>query len=139
MNRTSRVVITFVGLQAAYSGLSRACSCMPIEASTAELLDDYPMVFVGEAGRTRKELRGCNSSARIGHTRFEVVGAFKGVEQGEQVVIEHVLMGASCGLEFEPGESYLLFTDGSTNLCAPGGPVDAWQDDIEELRTLTGE
>ncbi len=136
MRLVTRTLATFLFLQTTWSALAWACSCVQLAGDGVTLMEDYDEVFLGEAGRTRKELGNCGSSMREGTTRFEVIEGFKGVEDGDTLSVDHVIMGASCGVEFEPGEVYLVYAyDGRTNLCAPGGHEDntlGWLEDLRE-------
>lgn len=134
----ARVLLALGALHLGQAAVAWACSCTPdaMEVSAATL-DDYDQVFVGTARSTRGW--SCQPSAEH-TTRFEVTEAFQGVEEGEVVKVEHRLDGASCGMEFERGESYLVTArEGSVSLCSPTWLAAESQDDIERLRDLVAD
>ena len=129
MPMPARVLVALGAVSAVEHAVAWACSCVQI-TDVVETAAQYAQVFVGEVKHAG--VGGCDGRAR---TRFEVVEAFKGVEEGETVKVEHAVDGAACGLLFDDGEQYLVFASrGETNLCAPGGQVQDVQDWIDDLR-----
>lgn len=142
MHIAIRVPLTFLGLQAAWSGIAWACSCLEDAfredpAAAAESLD---IVFVGEVVVAEEEVSGgCGGSSGdssgggvVGSAdpvlvSFEVTEALKGTEVGEVFELTTAREGASCGLDAVEGDLWLVGLDAGQAeyyLCDPGGPLD---------------
>ena len=107
-----------------------ACSCAGVPTAE-EQLRSSDAVFWGEA--VSVEERGFASSAPpfLGPVVFDVKESWKGVSD-ERVVVHGQGMEASCGLDFDRGETYLVFAyyvgkggDGplGTDLCTATGAL----------------
>ncbi|MCB9780403.1 MAG: hypothetical protein H6742_17695 [Alphaproteobacteria bacterium] len=128
-----RVLLALLAVHAADRAVAWACSCAPVDDPVAAM-DDYDEVFVGRAEGTGF---GCGQADVT--TRFEVVEAFKGVDVGDTVQVEHGTQSASCGLTYDRGATYLVFAAGGfSNLCSPGGPAMLEADTVQALRDATG-
>lgn len=141
LRRPLRMVGTFVALNLGWSGIVWACSCALPETAT-EKLDASNAVFLGTVESSRPI--GCHffvqSSMDQTKTKFTVTEGFKSASDGETVEILHATEGASCGVEFNEGESWLIFAredgDGglTTGLCDGNGLEADAADDLTELR-----
>lgn len=124
-----RVLLALGTVTALQQAAAWACSCLAVTDVVAAA-DDYDEVFVGEVRGTGGG--GCDSRTV---TRFEVVEAFKGVDDGDRVAVEHSVQGSACGLTYDKGELYLVFArGGETGLCDPGGLAGDASREIDELR-----
>ena len=95
-----------------YAGGAHACSC-DVTGSTEEALRRATAVFSGEVkeiGELPQEGEGLTSP--LAPVTFDVKAAWKGVS-GESVVVHGQGPGVSCGLDFERGETYLVFAGGT--------------------------
>jgi hypothetical protein len=137
MRTLFRVVGGFAVLQALSSGVAWAvCSCEGGTGTPEDRLESYDSVFVGRVVKGRPW--GCGTD--LGHTtHFEVTEAFKGVEVGDQVEVFHDTNSDECGLTFARSTPHLVYTNGTIDLCDPGGPIDETDREIEDLRDLTGQ
>lgn len=136
-----RMLWTFLALDLAWSGIVWACSCdLPEPASVR--LDASDAVFLGTVERNRS--LGCQvfvqSSMDQTETRFTVEEGFKAAAEGDTIEIVHGTSGASCGVVFQEGESWLVFAraneDGrlTTALCDGNNLEGDAQDDLAALR-----
>lgn len=136
MSLLRRVAWTFLVTQTIASGVAWACKCRGDGYSPEDQLAANAQVFVGNA--ISGPSGGCGGEPVV--YTLTVTEAFKGVELGEEVAITTEADGASCGVEFEVGEAWLVYTeDGTYGLCDPGGPAAARSDDIEALRAAAGD
>lgn len=99
-----------------YAGGAHACSCMG-GWSTEEEFRRSTAVFSGEVVEVEELPTGewdltDPGMLPLGPVTFDVNAAWKGVE-GNSVVVSGQGPGASCGLDFERGETYLVFAGGS--------------------------
>ena len=99
-----------------YAGGAHACSCAG-GGSTEEEFRRSTAVFSGEVvevGESPMEQSGPMDPGMpyLAPVTFDVNAAWKGVE-GNSVVVHGQGPGASCGLNFERGETYLVFAGGS--------------------------
>ena len=95
-----------------YAAGAHACSCAGT-GSTEEALRRATAVFSGEVkeiGELPQEGEGL--TPYLVPVTFDVKAAWKGVS-GESVVVHGQGPGASCGLDFERGEMYLVFAGGT--------------------------
>ena len=95
-----------------YAAGAHACSCAGT-GSTEEALRRATAVFSGEVreiGDLPQEGEGLTPS--LAPVTFDVKAAWKGVS-GESVVVHGQGPGPSCGLDFERGETYLVFAGGT--------------------------
>ncbi|HJN76582.1 MAG TPA: hypothetical protein QGF58_21815 [Myxococcota bacterium] len=130
MKSVLRVALSFSFL---YSGVSYAvCSCPGGTGSPEDRLETYDKVFVG--AKTKGRPWGCGSE-RSHTTVFLVTEVFKGVELGEEVTVLHDTNTDECGRRYANTE-HLVYTDGETTLCDPGGAVFESEAEIEDLRDL---
>lgn len=130
----ARVLLTLSALHLVQRGVAWACSCAT--STPQESWETADQVFVGTARGTSWS---CDRWADH-RSSFEVTEAFLGVEEGEMVTVQHSLDGASCGMEFEAGESYLVVAyEGSTNLCTLTGPAGETQASIDQFRQLAAD
>ena len=133
MNALCRGALTFLGLQAMMMAVAYACSCGLDDYDPLEIMAGSDQVFVGTvvSGPRVGIFSGCD---RVSY-RLEVTEAFKGVEVGDTVTLSTARDGASCGIEFGEGESWLIYSiDGRYGLCEPGGPARGAEDELEILR-----
>ena len=86
---------------------ARACSCAG-GFSVQEELRDSDAVFWGEAVGVEEQGSTSSTPPFLGPVTFEVRGSWKGASQ-EQVVVHGQGHEASCGLDFDEGETYLVF------------------------------
>lgn len=96
------------------AGGARACSCAGT-SSTDEALRTSDAVFSGEVAEVRAggeipidEAGGSGPAAFLDPVAFEVKESWKGVSEASVVVRGHG-PEASCGLDFDEGETYLVF------------------------------
>ncbi|QIN84165.1 hypothetical protein GBA63_17060 [Rubrobacter tropicus] len=103
--------LTALGARPAY-----ACSCA-LSESTEEAFRSSDAVFAGEVvkiGELPMEREGTTTLMMpyLAPVTFDVKGAWKGVAD-DPVVVHGQGPGASCGLDFERGETYLVFAGGA--------------------------
>lgn len=103
--------LTALGARPAY-----ACSCA-MAGSVEEAFRSSDAVFSGEVleiGSPTPEQDGVATRVRpyLAPVTFDVQDAWKGVS-GESAVVYGQGPGASCGLDFERGETYLVFAYGA--------------------------
>ena len=99
-----------------YAGEAHACSCAGT-GSTEEALRRSTAVFSGEVveveGPSMEQVEPTDlGMPLLGPVTFDVKAAWKGVS-GASVVVRGQGPGASCGLDFERGETYLVFAGGT--------------------------
>lgn len=107
-----------------------ACSCAISENAVQEM-NIRDAVFLGEV-TVVKEVE--NWSAE---TTFKVKNVYKG-EIEEFVTLRHGLPSPSCGISFEPGETYLVFAYNesdylSTNKCTLTKKISEATKEIEQI------
>jgi hypothetical protein len=120
-----------------------ALTCEPPPATVEERIAGHDLIFVGTAWRVS---RGCGghpgvpSAFRGVPWEFDVSEGFVGVETGETQLI-----GSSEEWSvLEEGATYLVYSefaelsDGTRwanwGTCEVGGPVEAWEEDLQVLR-----
>jgi hypothetical protein len=99
-----------------YAGEAHACSCAGT-GSTEEALRRSTAVFSGEVVEVEEpsmeQVEPTDPGMPLlGPVTFDVKAAWKGVS-GESVVVHGQGPGAGCGLDFERGETYLVFAGGT--------------------------
>lgn len=99
-----------------HAGEAHACSCAGT-GSTEEALRRSTVVFSGEVVEVEEPSMEQVEPADpemplLGPVTFHVKAAWKGVS-GESMVVHGQGPGASCGLDFERGETYLVFAGGT--------------------------
>lgn len=116
-----------------------ACSCVGGDAK--EKLERSVAVFVGKVidkGGTKKFQHG-----QLREYTFDVDRAWKGVNSSQMTIYSYDGSEASCGFEFEKGQSYLVYSyqdkDNTlqTNLCSGNILVSKATGDIEQLGSGT--
>jgi len=109
---------------------ARACSCTG-GFSVQEELRDSDAVFWGEAVSVEKQGSTSSTPPFLGPVTFEVRESWKGASR-ERVIVHGQGLGASCGLDFDTGKTYLVFAyhvgkggDGplETGLCTSTAPL----------------
>ncbi|MCS6800210.1 MAG: hypothetical protein NZ898_17100 [Myxococcota bacterium] len=106
----------------------RACSC--VARTDEQYFQDADAVFEGHVLRLERR-----PDVLLVHLR--VVRAWKGIDV-EQVVVRTAPAGSICGLEVEPGRSYLVYADGapgslSASLCGGTRPIEHAGDALRQL------
>ncbi|MBA3425334.1 MAG: hypothetical protein H0U04_12535 [Rubrobacter sp.] len=129
------------------TGVAHACSCAGVP-SAEEGLRTSDAVFWGEATNVEGQDLSPDSNpdlgpvAFLGPVTFKVKEYWKG-DVPESVVVLGQGMGASCGLDFDKGKSYLVFAYRSgdtgdaplgTDLCSATGPLT----DVEAAPRVLG-
>ena len=118
---SSAVVLRVLGVMGAlhlvHTSAAVACSC---DSGISREAADYDMVFLGEA--LKGGPKGCALGDDSDGTLFLVKEAFVGVEEGQEVWIDHDEDQSMCGIALAPGDKYLVYsTGGATGGCLPGG------------------
>lgn len=119
----------------AVHGVAWACTCLeppPVDEAFAE----SPMVFYGEVDVVGSSPLSCGFAHRS--VRMTVVQAFKGVEDGESVVVQTNQGNGSCGLDLQRGEHWLLYSFGDdfVGLCGRSRIAAAGDPEFDELEAL---
>ncbi|MFN7142659.1 MAG: hypothetical protein ACK4YP_02705 [Myxococcota bacterium] len=138
MHISARVAVTLLLSQAVASTVAWACSCEPITSTPAKLRDEHDRVFVGTVVDGPRGSGGCGGTVSsvdpLTYT-LKVTEAFEGVEVGDDVELTTARDDASCGVGFEVGSEWLIYTSTDTYmLCDPGGRAEDHAADIEALR-----
>lgn len=132
-------IILLLGLLTLPEDRTYACSC--VGGSTEEKLDRSTAVFAGkviEKGGTKKSQFG-----GLREYTFDVHMAWKGVQSNIIKIFSYDGKEASCGFEFNEGESYLVYSyldkDNllQTNLCSGNSPISQAENEIKQLGTGT--
>ena len=136
-----RTFFSFSVLGLAVHGVAWACSCAMITSSPEELFQDNNVVFYGEVLSVVEPISlGCSgvqSSADPIDVQFEVIEGYKGADDGETLKFTTARGGASCGVAFEEGETWLIYTSSDNlNLCDPSVRVEDDDADLDVLREL---
>jgi len=135
-----RMITSFLVLEIAVHGVAWACSCAQDMRTPEERFHDNDVVFYGEVLSVREPLAsGCGgtvSTADPMNVRFEVAEGFKGAEAGDEIQLQTAREDASCGVDFQEGEVWLIYTsDEWLGLC---DPIAQLADDDPELDALRG-
>jgi hypothetical protein len=131
------VGVLVVGVQ---SARAFACSCVGGDYDPVAERDAHAMVFYGHVLEVRSPTgpRGCGKATldeKQMHVDLEVIEAFKGVDVGDTVTVGTNRDDAMCGVDFHVGESWLVYTDGTTYaLCDPGGQISSEDAELDALR-----
>lgn len=106
-----RILLGTLVLTALVHGAAWACSCVASGYGTADMVDDFDLVVWGEVLSVRSAFVGCGprSSMDPVNVRIEVIDGFAGVSAGDVVTVHTPSSGASCGIEFQPGSTWLIF------------------------------
>lgn len=119
---------------------AHACTCINIPGAE-EGLRTSDAVFAGEATDIEADYLAPGNGPPLGRVVFDVTESWKGVPE-EPVVAYGQGPGASCGLDFDEGKSYLVYAyrtgDGpddhlETNLCTATKPLSEARDDLRVL------
>lgn len=123
-----------------------ACSCVGVP-NAEEALRSSDAVFWGEAVGIERQNVTSSAPPFLGQVTFDVREVWKGVSD-ERVVVYGQGMEASCGLDFDKGETYLVFAyhvgkggDGplETGLCTATGALPNVEAAPAALGPPTGE
>ncbi|MGI0090021.1 MAG: hypothetical protein ACREAF_06730, partial [Nitrosopumilaceae archaeon] len=114
---------------------AHACSCVA-PAPPKESLEKSDAVFLGRVVEIKKDLSNIVSSAQLIPVKFEVQRVWKGPAE-KTITVSTALSSASCGYEFQEGETYLVYAYGKeslqTGLCTR---TQLFVDVYEDLRAL---
>ena len=119
---------------------AHACTCAPL-GPLEEHLRTSDAVFSGEVMGIDENDLSPGPGPRLGKVTFDVSDVWKGVSE-EPVAVYGQGPGASCGIDFEEGESYLVYAyrsngDGGnllqTDLCNGTKPLGAAERDLRVL------
>jgi hypothetical protein len=119
---------------------ARACTCASLEP-LEEHLRTSDAVFSGEVVGIDENDLSPGVGPSLGKVTFDVSDVWKGVSE-ESVAVYGQGPEASCGIDFEKGESYLVYAyrsngDGAhpleTDLCNATKPLEAAQGDVRVL------
>jgi hypothetical protein len=106
------------------------------------MVDEFDLVVWGEVLTVRDPLLGCfsNTSMDPVNVRIEVIEGFAGAEAGDVVTVQTPSSGASCGVDFQPGDTWLIFAmkDGNVSLCGPSRETGEDDSTLVELRESQG-
>ena len=129
--RTAALSIGLVGLT---HGIAWACSCASVGELPGELTEDDLVVFA-EVVSVQAPFTGCvMSSADEMTVQLDVIEGFHGASDGERITVTTARSGASCGVAFEAGETWLVHAfDGHVSLC--GGSLQLNEGD-EQLELI---
>ena len=126
-------------LLAGTSNLRNAHACSCISLPLEKHLRTSDAVFSGEVVGIDENDLSPGAGPRLGKVAFDVSDVWKGVSE-ESVAVYGQGPEASCGLNFEEGESYLVFAHRSnedgpleTNLCDATKLLAAAEDDLRVL------
>lgn len=92
-----------------FPAAGRACECL-IPIDLARQINKHEQIFIGR-------VLSKNASAYPLEYQFEVLKSWKGVSE-KQLRIVSGLGGADCGMDFEPGQEYIVYADAQqTSYC----------------------
>ena len=127
------------------AGPAYTCSCAETR-SVEETLQKSSAVFSGKATKVKEfspeSPEAGDALLGLGPVTFEIQEAWKGVS-GKSVVVYGQGPGASCGIDFERGETYLVYayrSDGDlgTDFCGRTKPLSYAGSDVSELNATRG-
>jgi hypothetical protein len=126
-------------------GASKAHACTCALVSTERQIKTSDAVFSGEVVSIEPGERAANvSPPSLGLVTFEVEDSWKGALEGAVDVYGHG-PGASCGIKFDEGKSYLVYARRSgggdtlqTGLCDSTKPLEQAEDDLRLLGSPGG-
>ena len=128
-------------LLAGTSNLRNAHACSCISVPLEEHLRTSDAVFSGEVVGIDENDLSPGAGPQLGKVTFDVSGVWKGASE-EPVAVYGQGPEASCGIDFEEGESYLVYAyrsngDGTnplqTDLCNATKPLAAAERDLRVL------
>lgn len=133
----ARPAALFIALELAVHGIAWACSCAE-PGSVAEEAAASDLVVFGEVVSVREPGLGCSqSSADPVQVRIDVLEGFVGAAAGDEVEVETAREGASCGVGFEEGQTWLVYAQGgSASLCSRTRRAEAGDPELVELADL---
>lgn len=123
-----------------YAGTAHACSCAETR-DVGETFDRSAAVFSGKV--VKAEEKPPDEGGRfLGPVTFEVEKVWKGASENNAVVYGQG-PEVSCGIDFEKGETYLVYayrTDGrlATDYCGRTQPLSSAGTDVGELNAARG-
>ncbi len=127
------------------AGPAHACSCAETR-SVKETLEKSSAVFSGEVTKVKEfspeSPEAGDALLGLGPVTFEIQEAWKGVS-GNSVVVYGQGPGASCGIDFERGETYLVYAyrtggDLGTDFCGRTKLLSYAGSDVSELNATRG-
>lgn len=116
-----------------------ACSCAPISVS-----DSYAKMAAIFEGTVIDVKRATSSHYSPKIITLKVTNKYKGLDSEQEVVVRTAGMSASCGSQFDIGNTYLVYAyrnrSGSleTNLCTRTRQVSRAGKDVVKLEELRG-
>jgi len=121
-----------------------ACSCME-PSPPVESAEQADAVFTGRAVSVERIVKETDYG-KIGQRKvvFALDAVWKGVEEGDEVVVYTGTGGGDCGIPFDEGESYMVYAYGepddlSTGICSRTRPVELAGPDMVDLGDPTRE
>lgn len=127
-------LLTFGLVALLLPGEAKACSCMR-PAPPDEALEAAEAVFFGEVLTVEAVAHGLRVNIQVEH-------GWKGVD-GDRVEVWTASSGASCGVSFRPGETYLVYAESfddrlGASLCSRTRQT-SWESAVGELGTHGGD
>ncbi|WP_158602137.1 hypothetical protein [Cohnella endophytica] len=129
------ILFVVTGIVSYPANRASACSC--VGGSAKDKLERSTVVFEGKVikkGKTRQSQFG-----GLREYTFDVDKAWKGVQSSKVTIYSYDGSEASCGLQFNKGQSYLVYSyldkDNSlqTNYCSGNIPISQAGDEINQL------
>lgn len=133
-----RSLSLFLALEIGMHGVAWACSCAAPDSVEASFTDS-DLVVLAEVLSVREPLSlGCTvSSADPMSVRLEVIEGFAGAEAGDVVTVTTARDGASCGVSFRAGESWVVYArDGQVGVCGRTRLATADDPELDVLADL---
>ncbi|MBX2798163.1 MAG: hypothetical protein KTR31_10850 [Myxococcales bacterium] len=134
-----RPIALGIGLPLVLHGVAWACSCLEPGSVADEAAASDLVVFGEVLSVTEPPFSGCTgtSSADPMTVRIEVLEGFVGADAGDVIAVTTNRDGASCGVSFGEGETWLVYAvNDSVSLCSRTRAAGA---DDEELQQLADE
>jgi hypothetical protein len=121
-----------------FGNYERAYACMCANLSTCERFTNSDVIFVGKAIEIISE-----DKAKFPRewTVFEISENIFGSKK-QQIKVQNKVGGFGCGVEFERGETYLIFANGDeakgfgTSFCHGNLPLSYAREELNNLRNL---
>ena len=121
------------------------CTCAG-RPSACEAYGQSEAVFVGKVSAISTELYNLQEGQSLRkRVKFDVIESFEGAEE-EKVTVVTGIGGGDCGYGFKPGGTYLVYAHEDddagtlgTGICTRTAPVDAAEDDLAFLRSLSSK
>jgi hypothetical protein len=137
-----RIILVMLSILFVVTGLisfpgTRAYACSCVGGGAKEKLERSTVVFEGKVikkGNTRQSQFG-----ELREYTFDVGRAWKGVQSRNMTIYSYDGSEASCGFQFDKGQSYLVYSyldkDNSlqTNFCSGNIPISQAGDEINQL------